>query len=195
MRGFIRFLSTIYRDLGFAELRHQVLDRPTCAWAPTRSGTRPKRAGKAAIRAAGIELRAEPRRRRVLRPQARIRADRRDRARLAMRHLPGGFRAARAARRHLHRPGWRETPPRHAAPRDPRLLRALHRHPDREHAGKLPFWLAPRQVVVASIVSEADDFVHEAVAALKGRGPGRGRHRATRRSTTRSASIPWARCR
>jgi threonyl-tRNA synthetase len=33
------------------------------------------------------------------------------------------------------------------------------------YAGKLPFWLAPRQVVVASIVSEADDFVHEAVAA------------------------------
>ncbi len=24
------------------------------------------------------------------------------------------------------------------------------------HAGKLPFWLAPRQVVVASIVSDAD---------------------------------------
>jgi threonyl-tRNA synthetase len=34
------------------------------------------------------------------------------------------------------------------------------------YAGKLPFWLAPRQVVVASIVSEADDFVREAVAAL-----------------------------
>ena len=35
-----------------------------------------------------------------------------------------------------------------------------------EHAGKLPFWLAPRQVVVASIVSEADDYVHEVVDAL-----------------------------
>ena len=39
-----------------------------------------------------------------------------------------------------------------------------------EHAGKLPFWLAPRQVVVASIVSDADDFVAEAVAALKDAG-------------------------
>ena len=29
------------------------------------------------------------------------------------------------------------------------------------HEGKLPFWLAPRQVVVASIVSDADDFVRE----------------------------------
>jgi threonyl-tRNA synthetase len=37
-------------------------------------------------------------------------------------------------------------------------------------AGKLPFWLAPRQVVVASIVSEADNFVLETVAALKAVG-------------------------
>ena len=34
------------------------------------------------------------------------------------------------------------------------------------YAGRLPFWLAPRQVVVASIVSGADQFVHEVVAAL-----------------------------
>ncbi len=35
-----------------------------------------------------------------------------------------------------------------------------------EHAGRLPFWLAPRQVVVASIVSEADDYVREVTEAL-----------------------------
>lgn len=34
------------------------------------------------------------------------------------------------------------------------------------HAGKLPLWLAPRQVVVASITSEADDYVEEVSAAL-----------------------------
>jgi threonyl-tRNA synthetase len=39
-----------------------------------------------------------------------------------------------------------------------------------EHAGKLPFWLAPRQVVVASIVSEADEYVTEVVAALQKAG-------------------------
>ncbi|SMX37618.1 threonine--tRNA ligase [Octadecabacter ascidiaceicola] len=39
-----------------------------------------------------------------------------------------------------------------------------------EHAGKLPFWIAPRQVVVASIISDADDYVHEVVAALKAVG-------------------------
>ncbi|TNF18166.1 MAG: threonine--tRNA ligase [Rhodobacteraceae bacterium] len=36
--------------------------------------------------------------------------------------------------------------------------------------GKLPFWLAPRQVVVASIVSDADDYVAEVVSALQARG-------------------------
>jgi len=38
------------------------------------------------------------------------------------------------------------------------------------YAGKLPFWLAPRQVVVASIVSDADAYVQEIVAALRGLG-------------------------
>ena len=39
-----------------------------------------------------------------------------------------------------------------------------------EHAGKLPFWLAPRQVVVASITSEADDYVNEVVQILRDAG-------------------------
>ena len=39
-----------------------------------------------------------------------------------------------------------------------------------EHAGKLPIWLAPRQVVVATIVSDADDYALEVVAALKAVG-------------------------
>ena len=38
------------------------------------------------------------------------------------------------------------------------------------YAGKLPFWLAPRQVVVASIVSDADEYVTEVTAALRARG-------------------------
>jgi threonyl-tRNA synthetase len=38
------------------------------------------------------------------------------------------------------------------------------------HAGRLPFWLAPRQVVVAAITSEADDYVADVVATLKAAG-------------------------
>ena len=37
-------------------------------------------------------------------------------------------------------------------------------------AGRLPFWLAPRQVVVAAIVSEANDYCENVVNALKAKG-------------------------
>ena len=39
-----------------------------------------------------------------------------------------------------------------------------------EHAGKLPFWLAPRQVVVASIVTDANDYSLEVVEKLSAAG-------------------------
>jgi len=38
------------------------------------------------------------------------------------------------------------------------------------HAGHFPLWLAPRQIVVASIVSDADEFVQDVVTALKAKG-------------------------
>ncbi len=38
------------------------------------------------------------------------------------------------------------------------------------HAGRMPLWLAPVQVVVAAIVSDADAYVNEVVAALKAQG-------------------------
>jgi threonyl-tRNA synthetase len=38
------------------------------------------------------------------------------------------------------------------------------------HAGKFPLWLAPVQAVVATIVSDADDYAREVVAKLKGVG-------------------------
>ena len=37
-------------------------------------------------------------------------------------------------------------------------------------AGRLPFWLAPRQVVVAAIGSDANDYCQEVVAALRAKG-------------------------
>jgi threonyl-tRNA synthetase len=38
------------------------------------------------------------------------------------------------------------------------------------HAGTLPFWLAPRQGVVAAIVSDAVDYCLEVVEALRAAG-------------------------
>ncbi len=39
-----------------------------------------------------------------------------------------------------------------------------------QHAGRFPLWLAPVQVVVTTIVSDADDFAREAAAALQKAG-------------------------
>ncbi len=39
-----------------------------------------------------------------------------------------------------------------------------------QYAGRFPLWLAPVQVVVATIVSDADDFAREAAEALRGAG-------------------------
>ncbi|MFT4791917.1 MAG: threonyl-tRNA synthetase [Paracoccaceae bacterium] len=38
------------------------------------------------------------------------------------------------------------------------------------HAGRFPLWLAPRQAVVATITSDADDYATEVVAAMKAAG-------------------------
>ena len=64
------------------------------------------------------------------------------------------------------------------------------------HAGQLPLWLAPVQVVVATITSDADDYARKVVAHAEGRRPHRPRPIfATRRSTTRCASTAWPRSR
>ncbi|MFT8958048.1 MAG: His/Gly/Thr/Pro-type tRNA ligase C-terminal domain-containing protein, partial [Gluconobacter oxydans] len=39
-----------------------------------------------------------------------------------------------------------------------------------QYAGKFPLWLAPTQVVVASIVSDAADYANEVAATLKAAG-------------------------
>jgi len=38
------------------------------------------------------------------------------------------------------------------------------------YAGKMPLWLAPEQIVVCPITTEADDYGHQVVAALKAQG-------------------------
>ena len=39
-----------------------------------------------------------------------------------------------------------------------------------QHAGRFPFWLAPVQVVVAPIVSDANEYAEEVAATLRARG-------------------------
>jgi threonyl-tRNA synthetase len=63
------------------------------------------------------------------------------------------------------------------------------------HAGHMPLWFAPLQVVVATITSEADDYAATVAQKLRKAGLQVETDFATRRSTTRSASIRWPRCR
>ncbi len=63
------------------------------------------------------------------------------------------------------------------------------------HAGKMPMWLAPTQVVVATIVSEADDYARKLVRQLSAAAFAPSSTLATKRSTTRCASIRCRRCR
>ena len=63
-------------------------------------------------------------------------------------------------------------------------------------AGHLPLWLAPVQAMVCTIVSDADAYAEEVLAAAaEGRACAPRSICATRRSTTRCASTRWPRCR
>jgi hypothetical protein len=67
------------------------------------------------------------------------------------------------------------------ASRHLRLDGALPRHPDRELCrAHFPLWLAPVQVVVATITSDADDYARK-VVAKRLRAPGFGRSRSAQR--------------
>ena len=79
----------------------------------------------------GLAVRAEPRRRRLLRTEDRPAHERLDRALLAAGDRAARLLDARALRPRLHRRRQRRAPARDDPPRAARLLRALHRHPDR----------------------------------------------------------------
>ena len=135
-------------------------------------------------------------RRRVLRAEVRIRAARRHRPRLAMRHHAGRLQPAGALRRLLHRrrrleEGAGDDPPRHL-----RLDGALPRHPDRELC-------RPSAALARAGAGDRHDH-HLRLRRLCRRDHGGGAAAwrcgpraicATRRSTTRSASTRWRRCR
>ena len=93
-------------------------------------------AGRA--RGRGPRLRAQPRRRRLLRAEDRPAHDRLARALLAARHRPARLLDAGALRPRLHRRRQRRAPPGDDPPRAARLLRALHRHPDRALRRRVP---------------------------------------------------------
>ena len=70
----------------------------------------------------------------------------------------------------LYRRGWRKA---HAGHPHRAVLGTLERFIGimiESYAGKMPLWLAPQQVMVCPITTEADDYAHHVVAALKAQG-------------------------
>src|SRR6056297_1166874 len=165
-RRFIDFLSRIYRDLGFADFAVKFSDRPE-----TRAGSdavwdRSEHALKSATEAAGCAFTLNPGEGAFYGPKLEfVLTDAIGRDWQCGTLQVDFVLPERLDATYIGQDGARHRPV--------MLHRATLGSFERfigilieEHAGKLPFWLAPREVVVASIVSEADEYVHEVVAEL-----------------------------
>ena len=135
--GFCKLLGEIYRDLGF-EYFVKFSDRPA-----TRAGSDTvwdQAEERAQVGVQGRRPRPHPqsRRGRVLRPEAGVRAARRDRSRLAVRHPAGRFRPAGTIGCGLRCRRWLAQAAGDAASRHLRQLRAHDRRADRALCRPLP---------------------------------------------------------
>jgi threonyl-tRNA synthetase len=167
---YIAFLSSIYKDLGFEDFRVKFSDRPE-----TRAGSdavwdKAETALLAATRAAGIEPEINPGEGAFYGPKLEfVLTDAIGRDWQCGTHQVDFVLPERLDATYIGQDGNKHRPV--------MLHRATLGSFERfigilieQHAGKLPFWLAPRQVVVASIISDADEYVHEIVAALRAVG-------------------------
>ena len=96
-------ILSIYEDFGFSDVTHQVLRPPGTAHRRRRVWDKAEAALMAALQGVRPALDAQQGRRRVLRPEARIRVARCHRPRLAVRHRAGRSQYAGPARRVLYR--------------------------------------------------------------------------------------------
>jgi len=163
---YIDFLSEIYKDLGFENFKVKFSDRPETRAGSDEVWDRAETALLAATRKAGIEPELNPGEGAFYGPKLEfVLTDAIGRDWQCGTHqvdfvlperLDATFIGADGAK---HRPVMLH---RATLGSFERFIGILIE----EHAGKLPFWLAPRQVVVASIISDADDYVMEVVNAL-----------------------------
>ena len=167
---YIEFLTSIYKDLGFADFKVKFSDRPE-----KRSGSddvwdKAETALLAATRKAGIEPELNPGEGAFYGPKLEfVLTDAIGRDWQCGTHQVDFVLPERLDATYIGADGEKHRPVmlhRAALGSFERFIGILIE----EHAGKLPFWLAPRQVVVASIISDADEYIHEVVAALKAVG-------------------------
>ncbi|MES0860783.1 threonine--tRNA ligase [Ruegeria sp. SCPT10] len=167
---FIRFLSQIYKDLGFENFSVKFSDRPEKRSGSDEVWDKAEAALLSATRAAGIEPELNPGEGAFYGPKLEfVLTDAIGRDWQCGTHQVDFVLPERLDATYIGADGGKHRPV--------MLHRATLGSFERfigilieEHAGKLPFWLAPRQVTVASITSDADDYVLEVVEALKATG-------------------------
>ena len=167
---FIDFLSTVYKDLGFEKFSVKFSDRPDTRAGSDEVWDKAEAALLSATRAAGIEPELNPGEGAFYGPKLEfVLTDAIGRDWQCGTHQVDFVLPERLDANYIGEDGSKHRPV--------MLHRATLGSFERfigilieEHAGKLPFWLAPRQVVVASIVSDADGYVLDTVAKLKAAG-------------------------
>ncbi|SFE46875.1 Ser-tRNA(Thr) hydrolase /threonyl-tRNA synthetase [Sulfitobacter brevis] len=167
---FIEFLSEVYRDLGFENFKVKFSDRPEKRSGSDEVWDKAEAALLSATRAAGIESELNPGEGAFYGPKLEfVLTDAIGRDWQCGTHQVDFVLPERLDATYIGADGGKHRPV--------MLHRATLGSFERfigilieEHAGKLPFWLAPRQVVVASITSEADEYVYEVVETLKAAG-------------------------
>ena len=167
---FIAFLSEVYKDLGFQSFTVKFSDRPEKRSGSDEVWDKAETALLAATRAAGIEPTLNPGEGAFYGPKLEfVLTDAIGRDWQCGTHQVDFVLPERLDATYIGSDGAKHRPV--------MLHRATLGSFERfigilieEHAGKLPFWLAPRQVVVASITSDADEYVREVVATLQAHG-------------------------
>ena len=155
---FINFLSMIYKDLGFESFSVKFSDRPEARAGSDEVWDKAEAALLSATRAAGIEPTLNPGEGAFYGPKLEfVLTDAIGRDWQCGTHQVDFVLPERLDATYIGKDGDKHRPV--------MLHRATLGSFERfigilieEHAGKLPFWLAPRQVVVATIVSDADDY-------------------------------------
>jgi threonyl-tRNA synthetase len=167
---FITFLSRVYKDLGFENFSIKFSDRPDKRAGSDEVWDKAETALLAATRAAGIEPELNPGEGAFYGPKLEfVLTDAIGRDWQCGTHQVDFVLPERLDANYIGEDGAKHRPV--------MLHRATLGSFERfigilieEHAGKLPFWIAPRQVVVASIVSDADAYVLDVVAKLRAKG-------------------------
>ena len=167
---YIEFLSNIYRDIGFEDFKVKFSDRPEVRSGSDAVWDKAETALLAATRAAGIEPEMNPGEGAFYGPKLEfVLTDAIGRDWQCGTHQVDFVLPERLDANYIAEDGAKHRPVmlhRATLGSFERFIGILVEN----FSGRLPMWLAPRQIVVASIVSDADDFVNEIVADLRARG-------------------------